>query len=1132
MSDKYPGGFVTANAPAGFSVAFDGTGDFLQLADSTAWDLTGDYTIEMWLYSTATPVSTTFFQLGSSSNFLAIYLASATKYITTSGSLSITASTALALNSWNHMALVRSGSGTNNTVLYLNGVNVGQATNTTSFTGSASNGVRIGAEFPSDYYFNGYISNVRVVNGTALYTTTFTPPTQLFPVTNTQLLTCQSPTIIDTSSNGFTITAAGDAKVSNFTPFAAYQGFNPALGAAAGGVWTLDEAAYYQNNRIWPIYDPYFNQTTLMLHGNGTNAAQNNTFLDSSTNNFTITRNGNTTQGSFSPFSQTGWSNYFSSSANYLTVPYNANFTWSTGARTYEAWVYVTSVAANNAIFALSDLSSSNGFELYINTSSQVVFRYFTTTAQITTTTGTVPLNTWTHVAFVYDGTSNFTIYINGVSSATGTKTGSPVTPAAQLCIGRTNIGTAGDVFFSGYISNARFTTTTVYTSNFTPSNAPLTAVTGTTLLTCQDNRFVDDSANNATVTANGTVSVQAFSPFVPAYITPTTYSNWFDGTGDYLTAPNAAWMDLGTGSFTMECWVQFNTVGSTQMIVSSNYNAGTGGGGWAFLYRQDNTTLKFSCNSNVSYEKTWSPAAGTMYHVAVCRSGTDLRLFVNGVQLGTTSTSSDNISGSSLLFVGSNVSNPLPINGVISNMRIVTSALYTANFTPPTAPLTAITNTQLLTCQSSTFVDNSTNNFTITANGNVQPVTSPTPFPAKVDTTTLNSAYSTSLIGGSAYFDGTGDYLTLPANAAFNFNTGNFTLETWIYMPSFSTFQEIFSQGSGNFQGIGIYTTTSGKVHLDLGNGSSWYANAETTNSLKLNSWNHVAIVRQSTTYTIYLNGASDATTTTATFPSDASGASSYIAVYGPLTSQLFTGYLSGFRIVKGTGGAIYTSNFAPPVAPPTNITNTSLLTNFTNGAIFDNTAKNVLETVGNAQISTAQSKWGGSSMYFANGGTDYLINPYVNNPNFSFGGDFTVELWVYPTSTPDAYNCIIGNFSETGTTYGWNLMLTSGQLVHVNVAGTSNNSVQTVPLNTWSHLAITRAGSTVYIFVNGKRDTTTLTTSALAYNPVYPLRIGRQVDTTPRYFYGYMDDIRITKGVARYITNFTPPTSQLQDQ
>ena len=68
------------------------------------------------------------------------------------------------------------------------------------------------------------------------------------------------------------------------------------------------------------IKDGYFNLVSLLLPGNGTNGAQNNTFLDSSSNNFTITRNGNTTQGTFSPFSQTGWSGNFNTSTTYLTV--------------------------------------------------------------------------------------------------------------------------------------------------------------------------------------------------------------------------------------------------------------------------------------------------------------------------------------------------------------------------------------------------------------------------------------------------------------------------------------------------------------------------------------------------------------------------------------------------------------------------------------------------------------------------------------------------------------------------------------------------------------------------------------------------------------------------------------------
>jgi len=81
---------------------------------------------------------------------------------------------------------------------------------------------------------------------------------------------------------------------------------------SAVGVWANSQILPYRAAGTWPVYvdsDPYFNYTTLLLPGNGTNGAQNNTFVDSSTNAFTITRNGNTTQGTFSPFSQTGWSN-------------------------------------------------------------------------------------------------------------------------------------------------------------------------------------------------------------------------------------------------------------------------------------------------------------------------------------------------------------------------------------------------------------------------------------------------------------------------------------------------------------------------------------------------------------------------------------------------------------------------------------------------------------------------------------------------------------------------------------------------------------------------------------------------------------------------------------------------------
>jgi len=288
MSDKYPGGLVTAAAPAGYSVAFDGSGDFLSLASNAAFTVgTGNVTIEAWIYVTSlsqayqgiisgrADVSPNFPGLG-----LTIDNSQLLFTILNAGS-GLRDSATVPLNQWVHVAGVRSGT---SAALFVNGVR--KASSTNSENGTSSDMV-VGRYYPAtnNYYFSGYISNARIVKGTAVYDPTATSinvPTQLFPVTNTSLLTCQSPTIIDNSSNAFAITVNGNAAVSTFTPFPSsyyfynaptdgntrsmvpsnIAGFNPAYGAAAPGVWTLDQAQYFTANRLWPIYDPYFNLTT------------------------------------------------------------------------------------------------------------------------------------------------------------------------------------------------------------------------------------------------------------------------------------------------------------------------------------------------------------------------------------------------------------------------------------------------------------------------------------------------------------------------------------------------------------------------------------------------------------------------------------------------------------------------------------------------------------------------------------------------------------------------------------------------------------------------------------------------------------------------------------------------------
>jgi hypothetical protein len=249
-----------------------------------------------------------------------------------------------------------------------------------------------------------------------------------------------------------------------------------------------------------------------------------------------------------------------------------------------------------------------------------------------------------------------------------------------------------------------------------------------------------------------------------------------------------------------------------------------------------------------------------------------------------------------------------------------------------------------------------------------------------------------------------------------------------------------------------------------------------------------------------------------------------------GNYNGEYLTGYIASARIIKGS--PVYTANFTPPTAPLTSITNTQLLTNFTNAGIIDSTADNVLEAVGGAGISTAQSKYGGSSIRF-NGTTDYLVSP--NSPNWDMGsGSYTIEFWVYLNTLTGSQTFIAR--ANTGSIYatfdiGW---YSSVLRLYVSNNGSTNavalaSSISPVAA-TWTHIAVTRNGSTYTIWVNGVSGGTA-TDSGSAVANGNNLGIGAYGNGA-NPLNGYLEDLRITKGVARYTTTFTPPTSQLQSQ
>jgi hypothetical protein len=435
---------------------------------------------------------------------------------------------------------------------------------------------------------------------------------------------------------------------------------------------------------------------------------------------------------------------------------------------------------------------------------------------------------------------------------------------------------------------------------------------------------------------------------------------------------------------------------------------------------------------------------------------------------------------------------------------------------------------------QNNTFIDSSTNNFTITRNGNVTQGTF-SPF-----TLAAGSEYNSSANGGSGYFDGSGDYLQISNNSAFNFGSSNFTIEAWIYPTSGSVDQQILAKNSGSYPGgyeLNFYLTSGNKFAFASYGSSFFYA--VSSGSISLNTWTHVAAVRNGSTITLYINGTADGTTTAQTIQTTSSDVTVGRDLESSGGGRYFNGMVSSLRVLKGT--AQYTSSFTPSTAPLTAITNTSLLLNFTNGSILDSTAKNDLETVGDAQISTSTKKYGTGSLKFDGTGDALTI---ASNSNLQLGSsDFTVECWVNFSAIPSASGAA-SFVSQWKTVPSSNLsyffyLFNSAGTYQLYLSYSTNGSNQTnLSVNlasapstgTWYHVAFVRNGSNFLVFWNGTQVGSTQTLSATLYNSTANVLIGGQEASGIDYpLNGYIDDLRITKGVARYTANFTAPTRQL---
>jgi hypothetical protein len=1237
---------------ASWSNYFDGTGDYLTVPDDNALDFgTGDFTIEMWINAQNLSSVPMFFHKGTS--------VSTGWFFQTSGSTLYfgqldsnrysTWSVSLANNAWYHIALTRVGAVLN---VFVNGVSQGAQTVTNANLSNDNTGLLyIGEYINGTYYYQGYLSNYRVVKGSAVYTSNFTVPTSpLTAISGTSLLTCQSNRFRDASANNFTVTPAGNTSVTEFSPFApAYPGisynqsditnwsgyfastgtdglsftstsavdvstgdftfecwvyfngfgsdkkyiiqisggsywqlvhdssfgislrvtgYSEIVGQGSNSGWVVGQwyhVALVRSGNNWNIYrngvsiasatnsssigyysptyvanyssgnsiNGYMSNVRLVkgtavytstftpptspltaISGTGLLTLQNAAFTDNSTNNFVITPSGNATVTGNSPFNPVGyWSNYFNGGTNYLTT---SSTTWTqlgTGDFTVEGWGYIN---AYGTYFPLCDTRASATFSPWIfgvNSSGFADFYYGTTAGGRITDTVAVGLNTWVHLAAVRSG-STITLYVNGVSKGTATY-------SSAMNGGAATIGRIVDGYYAnGYISNFRVVVgTAVYTSNFTPPTTPLTAISGTQVLTCQNGRIIDNSTNNSTITVTGTVSTQSFDPFYTATIASNGGSMYFDGTGDYLTSPTNVNYDFASSNFTIEGWFYFTNGSANQLqCLYSNYtNFSSAGSIYFGKHSSSGSGCVSAWFSNYStgvplLTDPTLPPSNAWTHYALVRNSNTFTLYRNGVSVASASFSGAATSGACPAFIGVPGDALVGFNyffpGYMNGFRITKgTAVYTANFTPPTAPLTPSASTTLLLngMNAGAYDATAINNMETVGNAQVR---FPSPFaPANY---------------WAGVFDGNGDYLTSPSNAAFALGTGDYTVECWIYATSTPSDQGIYEGRSTGTTSDGFTLTAFSGSVIRIFSGGVLVASTGTS---YVGQWTHVAVTRASGTTTLWINGVSQGTSATSyncTNTDAVVGGGRYTG--GTTINTSFPGFISNFRIVKGT--AVYTSAFTPSTTPLTAISGTSLLTCQNTTFIDNSTNAFTITAFGNATAGAIGpfTATGGTSMYF-DGTGDYLKAP--NSDVFAFRtGDFTVEMWAYFADKAATNRPLFdtGVSSNTGR-----LLIRQGNdagtsnVVNAFVSGTTVGS-PTISFNQWTHVAVVRQSGTVKIYINGTGGTGVSASADLTQNGCL---VGAFYDQLAWNFTGYIDDLRVTRGVARYTANFTPPTT-----
>ena len=637
--------------------------------------------------------------------------------------------------------------------------------------------------------------------------------------------------------------------------------------------------------------DDEFNRVSFLSHFDGTNNGVNNVFDDSSTSNHTITANGNVTQGSFGPFARPDgeWGVAFprpnSDNQNIYAAYNNADTAFGTGDFTVELFVFISVVPGNSDYANVLDFrtgSNTNHIDLYFgNTSKRLI--YFAGGNTVFTSSTDLPIGEWVHLALVRSSGTT-TLYQNGV--AVGSASDSNNFSAGIFIFGSRYTDNFG---MTGSISNVRVVKgDAVYTSAFTPTTSPLTAITNTVFLSAQSNRFVDNSTSAHTVSGVKFPSVSAFGPFLTSEVYDAAVngaSAYFDGS-DKLSSSASTDYEFGTGDLTVEYWAYPTASGAIQNILDNRAEAS----GWKLGRDASNqfqvyneVTSSYLFESGTFPENAWS-------HFCWTRASGVNKFFINGVQSGSNVSDSSNFNSNSLNIGVQHGGTTQYFTGYITCCRVIKGTAVEPSGVP-TSPPTAVTNTKLLlNMADGQAIDSAAqNNLTLVGN-------------AKISNTQAKFGDT------SIYFDGTGDEAKYFSNG---FGTGDFTMEAWVYPQTQSqSYPAVYYVTNGSSNRVAVQFDHDSNPNKFRCNVAGTVLSPSGTNAV--DQWYHTAVVRYQGVVTFYIDGTSVGSTA---YTHNVGPETSFLGGNTPISVELnFKGFIDDFRV---SNTARYTANFTPPTEP-----------------------------------------------------------------------------------------------------------------------------------------------------------------------------------------------------------------------